>query len=219
MKPVSSAQVTLKSGKNLGKDDEVVTFINRNLEPYRGYHVFMRALPKLLKDRPNARFILVGEEGVSYGAKPDKAKYGDRSWKQIFIDEIKNQIRPEDWSRVHFVGKVPYAIFLRILQISSVHVYLTYPFVLSWSLLEAMSVGCAIVASDTQPVREAITDNETGILVDFFDHVSLAEAVTKLLESPTLRKKLGENARRFAIANYDLQTVCLPKQLKWVEEL
>ena len=219
VKPVSSAQVTLTSGKSLGKDDEVVTFINRNLEPYRGYHIFMRALPKMLKDRPNARFILVGEDGVSYGAKPDKAKYGDRSWKQIFIDEIKNQIRPEDWSRVHFVGKVPYGIFLRILQISSVHVYLTYPFVLSWSLLEAMSVGCAIVASDTQPVREAITDNETGILVDFFDHVSLAEAVTKLLESPTLRKKLGENARRFAIANYDLQTVCLPKQLKWVEEL
>jgi glycosyltransferase involved in cell wall biosynthesis len=117
------------------------------------------------------------------------------------------------------VGKVPYGIFLRILQISSVHVYLTYPFVLSWSLLEAMSVGCAIVASDTQPVREAITDNEIGILVDFFDHVSLAEAVAKLLESPSLRKKLGENARRFAIANYDLQTVCLPKQLKWVEEL
>jgi len=219
VKPVSSAQVTLTSGKSLGKDDEVVTFINRNLEPYRGYHIFMRALPKMLKDRPNARFILVGEDGVSYGAKPDKAKYGDRSWKQIFIDEIKNQIRPEDWSRVHFVGKVPYGIFLRILQISSVHVYLTYPFVLSWSLLEAMSVGCAIVASDTQPVREAITDNETGILVDFFDHVSLAEAVAKLLESPSLRKKLGENARRFAIANYDLQTVCLPKQLKWVEEL
>ena len=219
VKPDLSASITLSNRKILSKRDEIVTFINRNLEPYRGYHIFMRALPKLLRDRPNARFILVGEDGVSYGAKPDKAKYGDRSWKQIFIDEIKNQIRPEDWSRVHFVGKVPYAIFLRILQISSVHVYLTYPFVLSWSLLEAMSVGCAIVASDTQPVREAITDNETGILVDFFDHVSLAEAVAKLLESPTLRKKLGENARRFAIANYDLQTVCLPKQLKWVEEL
>ena len=219
VRPDGSAVITLTDGRTLAKEDEIVTFINRNLEPYRGYHIFMRALPKLLKDRPNARFILIGEDGVSYGSKPDQEKYGGRNWKTIFIDEVKEQISAEDWRRVHFVGKVPYGIFLKLMQISSVHVYLTYPFVLSWSLLEAMSVGCAIVASDTQPVREAITDNETGILVDFFDHVSLAEAVAKLLESPTLRKKLGENARRFAIANYDLQTVCLPKQLKWVEEL
>jgi glycosyltransferase involved in cell wall biosynthesis len=219
VKPDSSASINLDNGKILSKQDEIITFINRNLEPYRGYHIFMRALPKMLKARPNASFIIIGEDGVSYGAKPDKAKYGERTWKQIFIDEVKHQISSEDWKRVHFVGKVPYSIFLKLMQISSVHVYLTYPFVLSWSLLEAMSAGCAIVASDTQPVREAITDNETGLLVDFFDHESLAEAVAKLLESPTLRKKLGENARRFAIANYDLQTVCLPKQLKWVEEL
>ena len=105
------------------------------------------------------------------------------------------------------------------MQISSVHVYLTYPFVLSWSLLEAMSAGCAIVASDTQPVREAIIDNDTGLMVDFFDHEALAQAVDTLLNNPALRDKLSRNARQFAVENYDLKTVCLPKQLQWVETL
>jgi glycosyltransferase involved in cell wall biosynthesis len=219
VRPDSSAYVNLNNGTILTKKDEIVTFINRNLEPYRGYHIFMRALPRMLKDRPNARFILIGEDGVSYGAKPNKDKYGDRTWKQIFIDEVKDQISENDWARVHFVGKVPYGIFLRLMQISSVHVYLTYPFVLSWSLLEAMSAGCAIVASDTQPVREAISDNETGLLVNFFDYEGLARNVDILLDSPSLRDKLGKNARRFAIENYDLNTVCLPRQIEWVNNL
>lgn len=219
VKPDSSARITLSNGKILSRQDEIVTFINRNLEPYRGYHAFMRALPKLLRDRPNSRFILVGDDGVSYGAKPDSTKYGDRSWKQIFIDEVKDQISEADWKRVHFVGKVPYDIFLRILQISTAHVYLTYPFVLSWSLLEAMSAGCAIVASDTQPLHEAIKHGETGLLVDFFDHEALAETVSSLLDNLDLREELGRNAREFAVKNYDLHTVCLPKQLAWVDAL
>jgi len=219
VKPDSSAHINLSNGTILSKEDEIVTFINRNLEPYRGYHVFMRALPKLLRDRPNSRFILVGGDGVSYGAKPDNTKYGDRSWKKIFIDEVKDQISEADWKRVHFVGKVPYDIFLRILQISTAHVYLTYPFVLSWSLLEAMSAGCAIVASDTQPLHEAIKHGETGLLVDFFDHEALAETVSSLLDNLDLREELGRNAREFAVKNYDLNTVCLPKQLAWVDAL
>ena len=99
------------------------------------------------------------------------------------------------------------------------HVYLTYPFVLSWSLLEAMSVGCAIVASDTQPLQEAIKHNETGRLVDFFDVTGLARNVCELLEDQTQRQQLGRNARTFAQANYDIKTVCLPRQLQWVERL
>jgi glycosyltransferase involved in cell wall biosynthesis len=92
---------------------------------------------------------------------------------------------------VHFVGKVPYADFLRVLQVSTVHVYLTYPFVLSWSLLEAMSAGCAIVASDTAPVSEAIRHGETGQLVDFFDPAALARQVIALCDDPTEQAKLG----------------------------
>ena len=221
--PDPMVSLTLKSttGQDLvlTRDDEVVTFVNRNLEPYRGYHIFMRALPLLLKKRPNARVLIVGADGLSYGARPDASKYGADKWKDIFINEVRAQISDADWSRVHFLGHVPYQYFIPLLQLSTVHVYLTYPFVLSWSLLEAMSAGCAIVASDTQPLLEAISHNETGKLVNFFDSAELSQSVCDLLNMPEERKRLGANARAFAQAHYDLQNVCLPKQLHWVAHL
>ena len=221
--PNSAVSLTLKmaTGQDLvlTRKDEVITFVNRNLEPYRGYHTFMRALPQLLKERPNARVLLVGADDVSYGARPDAAKYGAAKWRDIFANEVRGQISDADWQRVHFLGQVPYQFFIPLLQLSTVHVYLTYPFVLSWSLLEAMSAGCAIVASDTQPLREAIVHNQTGKLVNFFDPAALAQSVCDLLNNPEERFRLGANARAFAQANYDLQSVCLPKQLAWVEQL
>ena len=221
--PNSAVSLTLKmaTGQDLvlTRKDEVITFVNRNLEPYRGYHTFMRALPQLLKERPNARVLLVGADDVSYGARPDAAKYGAAKWRDIFANEVRGQISDADWQRVHFLGQVPYHFFIPLLQLSTVHVYLTYPFVLSWSLLEAMSAGCAIVASDTEPLREAIVHNETGMLVNFFDPSALAQSVCELLNNPEERTRLGANARAFAQANYDLQTVCLPKQLEWVAQL
>ncbi|MBK5969453.1 MULTISPECIES: glycosyltransferase [Thiorhodovibrio] len=203
----------------LSRADEVVTFVNRNLEPYRGYHRFMRALPELLKRRPQARVLIVGGEDVSYGARPDPAVHGQKTWKHIFIDEVRPYIPDADWARVHFLGKLDYAPFIAVLRLSRVHVYLTYPFVLSWSLLEAMSLGCAIVASDTAPVTEAIQHNETGRLVDFFDTAGLVEAIDQLLEDPSSRQRLGHQARAFAQASYDLKRICLPRQLAWVEGL
>jgi glycosyltransferase involved in cell wall biosynthesis len=221
--PNAEVSLTLKraSGEDLvlTREDEVVTFVNRNLEPYRGYHTFMRALPQLLKERPKARVLLVGSDDVSYGSRPDAAKYGAAKWRDIFASEVRGQISDADWQRVHFLGHVPYVNFIPLLQLSTVHVYLTYPFVLSWSLLEAMSAGCAIVASDTQPLREAIAHNETGKLVNFFDPSALSQTVFDLLDRPEERKRLGANARAFARANYDLQNVCLPKQLAWVAQL
>lgn len=199
----------------LTRQDEVITFVNRNLEPYRGYHVFMRALPEMLKRRPKARVLIVGGDDVSYGARPENGQ----KWKDIFAAEVRSQISDADWARVHFLGHIPYQYFIPLLQLSTVHVYLTYPFVLSWSLLEAMSVGCAIVASDTQPLREAIAHDETGRLVNFFDVAGLANEVCALLADPAARQRLGHNARAFAQAHYDLKTVCLPRQLAWVQGL
>lgn len=213
--PNPHVSLTLNDSLTLTKQDEVITFVNRNLEPYRGYHIFLRALPEILRRRPNARVLIVGGDDVSYGARPE----GGKKWKDIFIEEVRPQIGDADWARVHFLGHIPYQHFIPLLQLSSVHVYLTYPFVLSWSLLEAMSCGCAIVASDTQPLREAIIHGETGRLVSFFDVQGLADAVCALLADPAARLELGAKARAFAQANYDLQTVCLPRQMAWVEHI
>lgn len=213
--PNPDVNLTLNGNIVLSKTDEVVTFVNRNLEPYRGYHIFMRALPEILKRRPNARILIVGSDDVSYGARPDN----NQKWKEIFASEVRPQISDLDWTRVHFLGNLPYEHFIPLLQLSTVHIYLTYPFVLSWSLLEAMSVGCAIVASNTQPLTEAISHGDTGRLVDFFDSTGLANEVCDLLDDPVSRQELGVNARAFAKANYDLKTVCLPRQLQWVEAL
>lgn len=213
--PNRKASLTLNSNIVLTPQDEVITFVNRNLEPYRGYHIFMRALPEILKHRPRARVLIVGGDEVSYGAQPPKGS----TWKSIFASEVRPQISDADWSRVHFLGTIPYNQFITMLQLSTLHVYLTYPFVLSWSLLEAMSVGCAIVASDTQPLHEAIKHDQTGRLVNFFDVSKLTNEVCALLDDPKSRARLGKNAREFAQANYDLKTVCLPRQLQWVQGL
>jgi len=213
--PNPNVILNLQSGMTLKKADEVITFVNRNLEPYRGYHIFMRSLPALLRRRPNAHVLIVGGDDVSYGSKPEN---GD-SWKEIFANEVKPQIPESDLRRVYFLGKIPYPHFKALLQLSTVHVYLTYPFVLSWSLLEAMSIGCAIVGSDTQPLHEAIRHEETGQLVNFFDVQSLTNEICALLDNPKERERLGMNARAFAQERYDLKTACLPRQLEWVEQL
>jgi glycosyltransferase involved in cell wall biosynthesis len=213
--PNEMASFHLPSGLKLSRSDEVITFANRNLEPYRGYHVFMRMLPKLLKDRASAQVVIVGGDGVSYGKRPE----GNASWKQIFIDEVRAEIEDKDWARVHFVGHLPHNQFVSLLQVSRVHVYLTYPFVASWSLLEAMSVGCAIVGSDTAPVQEFIEHDQQGLLTPFFDQEQLLQSIVRLLDDPALRKKLGQAARKKIQFYYDLHAICLPKLVKWVDFL
>jgi glycosyltransferase involved in cell wall biosynthesis len=215
--PAVSLAIRTADGRQLTltRADEVVTFVNRNLEPYRGYHVFMRALPELLRQRPKARVLIVGGNDVSYGARAPEGK----TWKDLFIAEVRSRIPDEDWARVHFLGLVPHHLFTALQQLSSVHVYLTYPFVLSWSLLEAMSCGCAIVASDTPPLHEAIRHGENGRLVDFFDQHALVREVCDLLDNPRERERLGSAARAFARQHYDLKSVCLPGQVAWVEGL
>jgi glycosyltransferase involved in cell wall biosynthesis len=215
LQPRANISLRLAPGDVIRSGDEVITFVNRNLEPTRGYHQFMRALPELLAARPHARVIIVGGDGLSYGAKSNNGK----SWKQTFIDEVRPAIKDADWQRVYFVGNLPYPKFCGLLQLSTVHVYLTYPFVLSWSLLEAMSIGCAIVASDTAPLHEVIRHNENGVLVDFFNPGELCNAVVGLLENGEARATLGSNAREFAVTHYDLNRVSLPAQLRWVEAL
>lgn len=184
----------------------VVTFVNRNLEPYRGYHVFMRALPEIQRRLPDARVLLVGGDGVSYGAAAPKGT----TWKQRFLDEVGGRL---DLSRVHFLGQLPYAAYLKLLQVSAAHVYLTYPFVLSWSCLEAMSAGCHVVGSRTAPVQDYIDDGVNGSLVDFFDSAALAGAVERAVRGrgTPADTALRAAARRTVVERCDLQQVCLPR--------
>lgn len=196
----------------LGPDDEVLTFVSRNLEPYRGFHIFMRALPEILRLRPKARAVIVGGDDVSYGRRHHSGK----TYRQVLLEEVGAEL---DLGRVHFVGKIPYSSFLDVLRISSVHVYLTYPFVLSWSMLEAMSAQCLVLASDTAPVREIVRDGENGLLFDFFDVRGLPRLVADVLAERSGFAELRSAARRTIVDRYDLKTVCLPRQLELVETL
>ncbi len=210
VKPEANAFIHLKrENLKLTVNDEVITFVNRNLEPYRGFHVFMRALPAILKARPNAHVLLVGRDEVSYGSMPQKGK----NWREVMMTEVGSQLPME---RVHFVGGLEYKDYLRVMQISSCHVYLTYPFVLSWSCLEAMSCAKVVVASATPPVQEVIEHGKTGLLFDFFDVAGLSQQVIRVLENPQSVAHLGQAARQLVISRYDLKTRCLPELLKLI---
>jgi glycosyltransferase involved in cell wall biosynthesis len=208
--PDAGAQLALPSGQVLTRQDEVITFVGRNLEPYRGYHVFMRALPEILRRRPKAQVVIVGGDGVSYG----KAAPEGSTWKQIFLDEVKDKL---DMSRVHFLGMLPRDQFTRMLQVSSAHIYLTYPFVLSWSMIEAMSCGALVIGSSTAPVMEVLEDGRNGLLVDFFSRDEICNAIDRVMDHPDRMQVLRDAARRTAVAGYDLQAVCLPRQIALAE--
>lgn len=201
--PDPDARLTLDDGSVLGRGDEVVTFVARNLEPLRGYHVLMRALPEVLAARPKAKVVIVGGFGVSYGQRPPEG----RTWHRVFLDEVVERL---DLDRVHFLGHLPYERYLDVLRVSAAHVYLTYPFVLSWSCVEAMAAGCVMVASDTEPVREVI-DGSTGILVPFHEPARLAGALIDALSDPDRHAAKGRAARARIVGRYDLKTVCLPR--------
>lgn len=208
--PDPQAEVVLPTGAVFRAGDELITFVNRNLEPYRGYHSFLRALPEVLRARPQAQVVIVGGDDVSYGARPG----GGRSWKQIFLDEVGDRL---DLSRIHFTGRVPYATFVGLMQATRVHCYLTVPFVLSWSMLEAMSAGALVVGSRTQPVEELITDGVNGRLVDFFDTGEIAEVLSDALARPLIYRHMRAAARVHIVQNYDLHRVCLPRLIDFVE--
>ena len=206
VKPDANASFALPDGRELTVQDEVITYVARNLEPYRGFPTFMRALPRLLKERPKAQVVIVGGDNVSYGAAP--AEGGN--WREVMLKEVA---LPE--GRVHFMGQVPYAKYVSLLQISSAHVYLTYPFVLSWSFMEAMAAGCLMVASDTAPVREVLQHGHNGYMTDFFDPDKVVDSVVMALEDKD-SGRLREAARASIVGKYDLAS-CLPRQLGMIE--
>lgn len=207
--PDPQASFTLPSGQVLTARDEVVTYVARSLEPYRGTPTFLRAAARLQRLRPTARVVIIGGHGKGYGSMPSDG----RSWKDVLLEESSL-----DPLRTHFMGHLAYADYLRALQVSSAHVYLTVPFVLSWSMTEAMSTGCLMICSDTAPVRELIRHDENGLLVDFFNADALADTLCDALQRRDTLRPLREAARATILAGYD-QTQCVAALCQLLEDL
>ncbi|WP_448192928.1 glycosyltransferase family 4 protein [Azospirillum sp. sgz301742] len=207
VQPNPNVTLELSDGRVLTRKDKVVTYIARNLEPYRGFVPFMRSLPLICEAHPDATVLIVGGDEISYGSPPTDAK----NWREKMLAEVT-----VDPKRVVFLGYVPYDRYLKIIQLSTVHLYLTYPFVLSWSMIEAMAAGCVIVGSKTKPVEEVITHGENGLLVDFFKPEAIAKQVSAVLDKPANYEALSKAARRTVLRKYDLAH-CMKQQLHLIQ--
>jgi glycosyltransferase involved in cell wall biosynthesis len=210
-KPDPQAKLVLPDLKiDLSGSDEILTYATRGMEPYRGFPQFMHAVALLQKRRPNLQTVIVGTDRVAYGRKLPEGQ----TYKKKMLEELKDL----DQSRLHFTGHLPYESYLKVLQCSSAHVYLTIPFVLSWSLMESLATGCLVVASDTDPVREVIEDGKNGLLVDFFSPTQLADRIEEALDSKNRHAEIRKAARETILERY-AQADLLPKQLKLYRDL
>jgi glycosyltransferase involved in cell wall biosynthesis len=207
-KPAAEGEslVLEKAGLNLSELPEIVTYATRGMEPYRGFPQFIQAAQKLLEARPKCHIVIAGEDRVAYGRTlPD-----GKTYKQTLLEKY-----PMDPARVHFTGLLPYTDYLRLLQASHAHVYLTRPFVLSWSMLEAMSAGCLVVASRTAPVEEVIQHEHNGLLTDFFDADALSRTLDRVLANRADFASIRQKARHTIQVHYELRE-CLQRRARWM---
>lgn len=207
--PIADAKLFIpRINLDLTAIPEIITYVARGMEPYRGFPQLIETISLLQKQRPQAHFVIVGKNRVAYG----KSLPDGKSYKEAMLEKF-----PLDMSRVHFTGLLPYDEYLQVLQASAVHIYLTRPFVLSWSMLEALSAGCLIVASDTAPVTEVIEHNVNGLLVNFFEPQQICDRVIEALENPEAMAKIRQQARETILNRYDLAKL-LPQHLQWVRD-
>jgi glycosyltransferase involved in cell wall biosynthesis len=207
--PNPAAEFTVPSGRTFRPGDEVVTYIARNFEPYRGFATFMKTAEILLRERPNLHIIAVGADEVSYGKKAPDGK----TYRQIWSEQVT--LPPE---RMHFMSTIPYADLMALFQVSAAHIYLTYPFVLSWSMLEAMAAGVALVASRTKPVLEVVEHGVNGLLADFHSPEDVADKVSQLLNDPTRNAAMRAAARATVVDRFALEKL-LPLHVRLVYEV
>lgn len=206
-RPQVGAKLVLSSHNlDLSQVPEIITYVSRGLEPYRGFPQFMEAIALLLERRPNCHVIIVGEDRVCYGKKLAEGQ----TYQALMLAQF-----PIDRSRIHFLGWLAYPDYLQVLQASSVHVYLTRPFVLSWSMLEALASGCLVVGSSTGPVTEVITDGVNGLLVDFFSPQEICDRIEEVLNHPDRMAEIRAQARATILQRYNLADL-LPQHLQWI---
>jgi len=207
-KPNPGAKLVLPN-LDLSGIDEIVTYVGRGMEPYRGFPEFIESIAYIQERRPNCHVVIVGSERVCYG----KSLPNGQSYKDYMLKKV-----PLDLSRVHFVGPLPYGLYLKVIQASTAHIYLTRPFVLSWSMIESMSTGCLIIGSNTAPVTEVIRDGENGLLVDFFSPKQIADRVNEVMEHPTRMAEIRAKARQTALERYSLADI-IPRQIQLIKDI
>ena len=206
--PRSDARFNVPNGPSFSAGDEVVTFVARDLEPVRGFVMLMKSLPELLNRRPNAQVVICGGDGVSYGRPP-----AEGTWRETMMKQF-----PLDQARIHFVGKLARPAYLDLLRVSALHLYLSVPFVLSWSCIEALACGCLVLGSDVAPVREVLENEVNGFLVDARDSELLARRAADLLARRALLGNVRQTARERAIAGFELRR-CLAEQSRLIAEM
>ena len=207
-KPNPGAKLILPN-LDLSGVDEIVTYVARGMEPYRGFPEFIESIAYIQERRSNCHVVVVGSDRVCYG----KSLPNNETYKEHMLKKV-----PLDLSRVHFVGSLPYGLYLKVIQASSAHIYLTRPFVLSWSMIESMSTGCLVIGSDTAPVKEVIRDGENGLLVDFFSPKQIADRVDEVMDHPTRMAELRVKARQTALERYALKDM-LTRQLQLIKDV
>lgn len=186
-RPDPDATFTTQAGRTFRPGDRVVTYVARGADPFRGFKQFIEALAIVQAHDPAAEAIIVGDRTVYYDGQ------GNGTEEHFHAVMAGARIDP---ARTHFTGALPYETYRKVLQVSAAHAYLTVPFVLSWSMLEALSAGCAIVGSDTAPVREFVTHGENGLLADFFDPRAFAAHLSTALAGGPAIDRLRQNARQ-----------------------
>jgi glycosyltransferase involved in cell wall biosynthesis len=194
IRPGPAEPFDLPDGRAIAPGTPTITYVNNHLEPMRGLHIFARALPRLMAQVPNAQVVVFGRESQRpYGGQAPEGK----TWRQVIFEGLE-----VDPARLHFMGKAPHDQMLAAMRLSTAHVYYTYPFVLSWSLLEAMASGCYVIGSDTPPLHDAITDGINGRLLPFFDVEALSQALIDACRDPKASAPLRAAARETAVAKF-----------------
>jgi glycosyltransferase involved in cell wall biosynthesis len=186
-----------------------VTYVSRGFESMRGFDLFMKAARRIYREFPDVLFVVVGSDRICYGGDSKHIRHATFREHVLAQDDY-------DLSKFAFTGTVPTSTLVDLLSLSDLHIYLTVPFVLSWSLMNALACGCTVLASDTAPVREMIVDGENGLLVDFFDVDGLARRALEVLRDPSAFRTLGERGAAFIEERYSLR-VTLPRMVALFE--
>jgi glycosyltransferase involved in cell wall biosynthesis len=210
-RPDPLATFVLANGHQFRRGDAVISFGSRSLEPLRGLTSFLKALPELQRHRPDVHVVIVGQDGLSYGPPPPSGG----SWRQHLLQSLDGNI---DLARLHFTGHLPHLELVKLFQVTAAHVYFTAPYVLSWSMLEAMACGAVVVGSATAPVEEVISHGENGWLVPFFDYKKLSQTLLAALGDPAGQDPLRQSARRTILGSYT-QESCTAKQISLLNQV